>query len=74
MSDHEFDALCLRINPQMATGNRKIDAFFRKHFNPATGMWVRKHPDKPGLHHLYLAFYKDKTDAKDRRDGDRGQP
>lgn len=54
VSDAEFDALALQINPSVSTGNRKLDRFFRSEFSPATGMWVRKHPDQRGLHRIYL--------------------
>lgn len=53
-TDAEFDALCLAIRPEMSTGNPKLDAFFKRHFSPATGMWVRLHPDQRGLHRTYL--------------------
>jgi hypothetical protein len=54
VSDAEFDALALKIDPTVSTGNRKLDRFFRAEFSPATGMWVRKHPDQRGLHRTYL--------------------
>lgn len=45
MPDGEFDAMCLRVKPEITTGNRKLDNFFKKHFDPCTGCWVRKHPE-----------------------------
>ena len=53
VSDEEFDALALQINPAVKTGNRKLDRFFATEFSPSTGMWVRKHPDQRGLHRTY---------------------
>ena len=32
MSDAEFDELSQKINPTEKTGNRKLDNFFKKHF------------------------------------------
>lgn len=49
MSDAEFDELCLKIRPEMATGDGMLDEFFRTEFDPSTGSWVHRHPDKAGL-------------------------
>ena len=49
LSDAEFDALCLTINPQVETGNPVTDKFFREEFDPNTGSWVHRHPNKEGL-------------------------
>jgi hypothetical protein len=57
MSDHEFDAMSRRINPEVDTGNTKLDNYFKKHFEPATGMWVRQHPDKQGLRTVYERYH-----------------
>lgn len=53
-SDEAFDKLALLIRPEVSTGNKKLDRFFRTHFDPSTGMWVRKHPDLKGLHRTYV--------------------
>ena len=58
MSDHDFDQLSLQINPQEETGNKKMDNFFKKHFKPDTGMWIRAHPEIGKLNYLYKNFYK----------------
>lgn len=57
MSDGDYDALSYKVNPQVTTGNRKLDNFFKKHFEPASGMWVRKHPDKMGLENIYQRYF-----------------
>lgn len=49
VDDAMFDRECLLVNTLVDTGNKKLDAFFRKHFSPDTGMWVHKHPDIEGL-------------------------
>jgi len=60
MTDHEFDALSLKVDLSVVTGNRKLDNFFKKHFQPSTGMWIRKHPDKAGLENIYYRYWKEK--------------
>lgn len=49
VSDHVFDAECLKVDLSVSTGDKKMDAWFKKHFDPSTGMWVRNHPDQAGL-------------------------
>lgn len=49
ITDAEFDALCLKIRPTMRTGNRALDKFFREEFDPNTGSWIHKHPEKDAL-------------------------
>lgn len=63
MSDAEFDELSKEINPEEKTGNKKMDNFFKKNFNTDTGMWIRRHPDKRSLNHLYETYYKEKTNV-----------
>ena len=58
MSDHEYDQLSLQINPQEEPGNSKMDEFFKKHFQPDTGMWIRIHPEVDKLNDLYKKYYK----------------
>jgi hypothetical protein len=58
MSDGEFDALCDKINVQVSTGNDKLDMFFREHFEPHTGMWICKHPEKHKLAWLVARYDK----------------
>jgi hypothetical protein len=57
MTDHEFDALCLKVDTSIATGNRQLDTFFKRHFEPASGFWVRKHPEQHKLAHLLKTHY-----------------
>ena len=58
MSDEDFDALCLKIDKSMSTGNEKLDKFFREEFEPHTGMWIRKHPEKAGLDRIYWQVFR----------------
>lgn len=58
LSDAEYDALALTIRPEMRTGSRKLDNFFRKHFSPDTGQWVHRHPDRARLEHFWQTLYR----------------
>jgi len=52
ISDAEFDALAERIDTSVKTGYRKLDTFFAKHFEPHTGQWIHKHPEKHELRRI----------------------
>ena len=58
MSDAEFDKMCLQVNLKIDTGNKKIDNYFKKHFDPSTGQWIRKHPEIKKIADLYERYYK----------------
>ena len=45
MSDKDYDKLASEINLHRETGNRKLDKFFKKHYSPHTGSWIRRHPE-----------------------------
>tara|TARA_E500000331_G_C16740189_1_gene490586 strand:+ start:96 stop:371 length:276 start_codon:yes stop_codon:yes gene_type:complete len=60
MSDAEFDELALKIKPEEKTGNRKMDNFFKKQFQPDTGMWIHTHPEIEKLRNIYETYFKDK--------------
>lgn len=53
MSDHDFDKLCLEVDPSIDTGHPVMDKFFREKFDPSTGMWIRDHPELTKLEALY---------------------
>lgn len=54
ISDHEFDALCLKVDLSVDTGHAKLDAWWRENFDPSTGQWVCRHPHQPRLEILAL--------------------
>ena len=62
MSDHDFDALCLSIDPSIKTGDKVLDKFFAEEFQPHTGQWIWKYPKKKmnGLFKIYENFYRKK--------------
>lgn len=58
MTDAEFDKLSLEIDPSIETGNKLLDDFFKKHFDPSTGSWIWKHPERLKVKGLYDRYYK----------------
>lgn len=54
ISDADYDELSRRIRPEIKTGNKKLDAFFQKHFTSHTGMWIHKHPEFDKLKRKYI--------------------
>lgn len=53
VDDAKFDKTCMEIDLSISTGDKKMDAWFRKNFHPCTGIWVYKHPDLEGLELKY---------------------
>jgi hypothetical protein len=49
ISDAAYDALALKIRPEVKTGNDVLDNFFATKYNPNTGSWVHQHPNIEGL-------------------------
>jgi len=58
MLDHEFDKMCLQVDLKVDTGNKKMDSYFKKNFDPSTGQWIRKHPELDKIADLYVRYYK----------------
>jgi hypothetical protein len=58
MPDAEFDALAKKINKDKRTGKPRLDLFFRLHFDPSTGVWIRLHPELDKIRFLYERYYK----------------
>ena len=54
MSDEEYDRMSRQIDVSIDTDNEQMDKFFRTEFEPDTGMWIHKHPDKEGLKRIYM--------------------
>jgi hypothetical protein len=57
MSDGDFDALAQTIDVTMATGNERMDMFFREQFSPHTGQWIHDHPELDRLRIIYQRHY-----------------
>lgn len=66
ISDEEFDKLCLKIDPTIKTGKKKLDDFFANEFDSSTGMWIRKHPELKKIKQLYhrIIEYKKANNIK----------
>ena len=45
ISDEEFDYACTLIDLRIDTTRPDLDAYFRRHFDKSTGMWIHKHPE-----------------------------
>lgn len=58
VSDEIYDSECLKINPEMGTGNRKMDTFFRKQFSSDTGLWIHKHPELNRIKEIYKEHHE----------------
>ena len=58
MTDHEFDSLSKEVDLKVDTDNKLLDKFFKRHFEPDTGMWIRFHPNKKRLEFTYDTYYK----------------
>lgn len=60
VSDATFDEVCRQIDPKISTKNRRLDGFFKKHFDACTGQWVRLHPEKHKLDAIVRRLLKEK--------------
>ena len=69
MSDSAYDELSKLVDAErnIATGNSRLDNFFRRHFSPDTGIWIHSHPDKAGLENIYARYYQQKKRRRKRR-------
>lgn len=56
MSDAEYDKISLEINVDQATGNDKLDQFFKGEFSADTGQWIHKHPELDKLAAMYYCY------------------
>lgn len=57
MSDADFDEKCLEVDTSIETGNTELDDFFKKEFDPSTGQWIHKHPEKRKIGYLLEKYY-----------------
>lgn len=56
VSDAEYDRVARMIRPEVSTGHAVLDKFFKEHYTPDSGMWIRFHPelDKVAARYHYL--------------------
>ena len=65
VDDATFDRECELVNLSIRTGNKKLDDYFCKHFQPHTGQWIHKHPNKSGIAHIVELKRKGKRMSED---------
>jgi hypothetical protein len=58
MSDAEFDKMCIDVDLKVDTGNKLLDSYFKKNFDPSTGQWIHKHPELDKITKLYEDYYE----------------
>lgn len=58
IGDHEYDRLSFLVDTSIETGNALMDAFFREHFDPSTGMWIHRHPELNKVRNIYNTMEK----------------
>lgn len=56
VSDAEYDRLARTIDTSIATGH-PLDQFFKQHYSPDTGMWIRHHPCLPDIIRIYKRYF-----------------
>jgi len=54
VGDDVWQAECDAINLDQETGHDLLDFWFSENFDPSTGSWVNSHPEKDGLHRVYM--------------------
>ena len=69
ISDAEYDALSREINPQISTGHKRLDDFFKRLFSPDTGMWIRQHPEIVKVRAMYHRVRKYYAKAGEKGNG-----
>ena len=57
----DFDKKCLEVDLSIDTDNPELDSFFRKEFDPSTGQWIHKHPEKRKIGYLLEKYYNVKN-------------
>lgn len=63
VSDGKFDKESELVNPQIVTGNKLMDKFFKTKFDSCTGMWIYKHPERQKIKELYERHYRNRDDT-----------
>lgn len=56
VTDEEYDRVSLQVDVDIDTGRPDLDAFFREHFDPSTGMWIHKHPELDKVAAMYRRY------------------
>ena len=59
--DYVYDELSYRINPDIETGHKIMDEFFKEKFSKVTGQWIYDHPLIEGIISIYLFLMSKKS-------------
>lgn len=57
MSDSSFDMMSLQIDLRIDTTRPDLDSWWRKSFNPSTGMWIRSHPELSRVAQIFHTYF-----------------
>ena len=56
VDDATFDAECRLVDLDASTARPDMDDWWRKNFDPSSGMWIRSHPELGKLRHIYFGM------------------
>jgi hypothetical protein len=68
MSDGEFDELAKAVDLSIDTRRPDLDKWFRKNFDPFTGMWIHGHPERARVEKLAWLCTNSLENAREERD------
>lgn len=57
MSDITFDQMSLQVDLSIDTGRPDLDEWWRRNFDPDTGVWIRSHPELEKIHQRFHEIY-----------------
>lgn len=55
--DSVFDVECMMVDLNINTSRPDMDSWFRKNFQPYTGIWIYSHPELDKIADLYRKYY-----------------
>ena len=58
MTDHQYDAECLKIDLTVNTPRPDLDKWWRENFDPCTGQWIHNHPEHDRLEELCRKYHR----------------
>lgn len=56
--DEKFDRECRLVDLTISTSRPDLDDWFKREFDPSTGVWIHKHPELQKIRELYQRYYK----------------
>ncbi len=61
VSDADYDRIATEVDLSIDTSRPDLDDWFRKNYQPHTGMWIHNHPELDKLKRLYNDYYNRKN-------------